>query len=157
MSTFSEEIHINAGPNAVWKILANIGTIADWNAGLTASHTTNDKIGVGATRHCVISNTQSLDEEVVDFVEDQAITFRIIRSTMPFKSADIRFTLTSIDEGTLVTVSPLYNLKYGFIGALMDRFFVQRMYSKGMRGLLDGLKAHVEAQVTSSSQLGEDQ
>lgn len=102
-------------------------------------------------QHRVISKTQSLDEEVVHFVEDQAITFRIIRSSMPFNSADIRFKLTSIDEGTLVTVSSLYALKYGLIGALMDRYLMQRIYSKGIRGLLDRLKTHVEAQVISVS------
>lgn len=146
MSTFTKTIDINARLGAVWNTLADIGNIADWNAGLKASNTTNDEVGVGATRHCVINETQSLDEEVVHYEPRQAITFRITRSTMPFQSADIRFTLTANGSGTMVNVSPVYTLKYGLLGRMLDRLFVRRMYGKGMIDLLDGLKTHVEAQ-----------
>ncbi len=146
MSTFTKTIDIDARPDAVWNTLADIGTIANWNAGLTASKKTNDNVGIGATRHCVISDTQSLDEEVVYFDPRQAITFRMTRSTMPFQSADIRFTLIGNASRTTVTVSPLYTLKYGLIGRLLDSLFVRRMYGKGMISLLDGLKKHVEDQ-----------
>lgn len=149
MSEFTETIKINAAQNAVWATLADIGTIADWNPGLIASNTTNDLTGLGASRHCDISASQSLDEEVVHFEPMQAITFRISHSTMPFKSADIRFTITSNTDNTTVTVSPLYTLKYGLLGALMDLLFVKRVYRKGMQGLLSGLKHHVEIHNTT--------
>jgi uncharacterized protein YndB with AHSA1/START domain len=157
MSNFTENIDIDALPDAVWNTLTDIGTIADWNPGLRASNATNDEVGIGATRHCIVSATQSLDEEVVHYDPRQAITFRITRSSMPFQSADIRFTLAANTSGTTVTVSPLYTLKYGLLGSLMDRLFVARMYSKGMRGLLEGLKTHVEAQGAIAEPTGEAQ
>ncbi len=138
-------IDIDARPEAVWNTLADIGTIAEWNAGLMASKKTNDEIGIGATRHCVISDTQSLDEYVAHCEPRHASTFRITRSTMPFQTADIRFTLIAIASGTTVTVSPVYKLNFGLISKIMDRLFVRRMYGKGMIGLLEGLKTHVEA------------
>jgi uncharacterized membrane protein len=147
MSTFKETIAINAAADTVWPVLADIGNIADWNAGLVSSRATNSKTGLGATRHCVISDAQSLDEEVTHFKPKRAITFRIVQSTMPFQSADIRFTLSSDAHGTTVTVSPLYTLKYGMFGRLLDRLVVKRVYRKGKKGLLSGLKDHAEAQV----------
>lgn len=151
MSTFTKTIEIEAHPDKVWNTLADVGSIADWNTGLAASNSTNDEVGIGATRHCVISQTQSLDEEVVHYEPRQAITFRITRSTMPFQSADIRFTLDENHSGTTVTVSPVYTLKYGLFGRILDRLLVQRMYGKGMTGLLDGLKNHVEAQTEAAA------
>jgi hypothetical protein len=145
MSEFTANICINAEPVAVWDALADLGSIAMWNPGLTGSKATNELEGVGGTRHCVISETQSLDEEVVHFDPLQSITFRITRSPMPFKSADIRFKVMADAAGTTVTVSPLYALKYGPIGILLDRLPVRRMYRRGMRGLLAGLKGHIEA------------
>ena len=47
-------------------------------------------------------------------------------------------------EGTLVTVTPDYALKYGPIGWLMDFLVVRRQYKKGMEELLGGLKYYVE-------------
>lgn len=145
MSTFVETIQINAKPDTVWAVLADVGNIADWSPGLVGSSATNAKLGKGATRHCVISETQSLDEEVVRYDPPRAITFRITQSTMPFESADIRFTLDADGDATIVKVSPLYALKFGVFGRILDRLMVKRVYSKGMKGLLSGLKDHSEA------------
>ncbi len=146
MSTFKETITINATAQTVWALLADIGTIAVWNPGVVSSKTTNSEAGIGAARHCAISDTQSLDEEVIEFEPMRAITFRITQSTMPFQFADIRFTLNADAQGTTVTVSPLYALKYGLLGRLLDGLIVKRVYRKGMKGLLGGLKSHAEAQ-----------
>jgi hypothetical protein len=43
-----------------------------------------------------------------------------------------------------LAVSPVYSLKFGPLGALMDRLMVRRSYAKGMEDLLIGLKSAVE-------------
>ncbi|MEP3297061.1 MAG: SRPBCC family protein [Pseudoruegeria sp.] len=144
MSSFTETIVIDASAERVWDTLADIGTIADWNPGLVGSHATNKANGLGATRYCDIDGKHNLDEEVVCFEPLRAITFRITRSTLPFRSADIRFTLKERSERTVVSVSPIYELKYGFAGRLLDRTFVSTTYKRGMRGLLKGLKTWAE-------------
>lgn len=145
MSTFTETIEIDAPVSRVWATLADIGSIAEWNPGLVGSKATNDTIGLGATRVCDIDGRQTLDEEVVLFEPEHAINFRITRSTLPFSSADIRFTLMAEGEKAIVSVSPDYELKYGFVGRLLNWAFVLRAYRKGMRGLLTGLKERTEA------------
>ncbi len=47
-------------------------------------------------------------------------------------------------DGTIVSVSPDYQLKFGPIGALLDRLILGRQLRKGMENLLAGLKYHVE-------------
>ncbi len=145
MSTFTETIEIDAPVAKVWATLADIGSIADWNPGLVGSQATNNSIGLGATRVCDIDGKHNLDEEVVQFEPERAITFRITRSTLPFRSADIRFTLKAKGERAVVSVSPDYALKFGFVGRLLDRAIVLPAYRRGMRGLLTGLKESTEA------------
>jgi len=144
MATFSEAITIDAPGGVVWDTLADVGTIAEWNPGLIGSESTNDVSGLGARRFCDIDGRHNLDEEVVRFEPEHTIVFRITRSTLPFRSADIEFCLKSDNGKTCVTVSPVYRLKYGLIGRLLDRAFVSKAYRQGMRGLLTGLKEKTE-------------
>lgn len=146
MSTFTERITIDAPRSHVWATLDDIGTIADWNPGLTGSRRINDVDGIGGSRHCDLSARHSLTEQVVHHVAGKAITFRITDSTLPFRHADIAFELTDDSDrsGTVVSVTPTYTLDFGPIGRLLDTLAVRRRYRTGMRRLLQGLKTHVE-------------
>ena len=145
MSTLTERIIIDRPRHLVWVTLADVGTIADWNPGLIGSRRTNSVVGVGAARHCDISRTHSLTEVVTEFEPEERITFRIVETTLPFAAADIRFRLTDHCDGTTqVTVTPTYRLRYGVLGRLLDLSAVRRSYRTGMRGLLTGLKGHLE-------------
>ena len=56
-----------AAPQAdVWAVLADFPNIADWNTGVKVSHSTSgdQTEGVGATRHCDLAPTGSLEETV---------------------------------------------------------------------------------------------
>ena len=145
MTSFTETTIIDTPRNDVWSVLADIGSIADWNPGLIASRlTTDEATGLGAGRHCDLTPQQWLDERVVEYEPQARITFRIVDSNLPFAFADIRFTLEPSGARTQVTVAPDYKLKYGPIGYVFDRLGGQHMYRKGMRELLRGLKGRVE-------------
>ena len=147
MNSFSQEIKIDAPISKVWETLADIGTIYQWNPGVVASHTTSAAgEGLGATRYCDLGGKNFLDEEVVAWQPNEQLTMRITNTNMPFAHANIRFYLRPEDGGTHVTVSPEYKLKYGIIGTILDKLFVEKTYSKGMALLLAGLKEHIENQ-----------
>lgn len=146
MSSFSKEVFIQAKPEEVWKVLSDIGEIHTWNPGVIDSHLTSESgQGIGTARYCDLGGGNYLDESVVVWDPDRALTMRITGTNLPFKSADIRFTLREEGEGTAVTVSPLYELKYGVIGRVFDALYVKRTYEKGMQSLLQGLKENIEA------------
>ncbi len=145
MSQFTESIEISASPEQVWDILADIGSICEWNPGVEQSEQTNPgDVGVGATRRCELGGKNYLNEEVVVFDPPRRLTIRITDTNLPFKSADIRFFLEPNGSDTVVTVSPDYQLKFGVVGRLLDKLMVGPQYRKGMQGLLRGLKNHVE-------------
>ncbi len=150
MSEFTESITISASPEQVWAVLADIGSISVWNPGVEHSEQTNTgDVEVGATRRCELGGKNYLDEEVVVFEPHRRITIRITDTNLPFDSADIRFSLEPHGGETIVTVSPDYQLKFGLVGRILDKLMVRAQYRKGMRGLLQGLKTHVETKDVS--------
>lgn len=148
MGEFEVTATIHAPIYEVWARIADIGAIAEWNPGVKKSYATSDpSTGKGATRHCDLNGSNSLDEQVVTFEKQRAITFRITKSNMPFKAADIRFKLARDDKDsatTLVTVSPVYKLKYGPVGEILDAIMIRKQYQQGMKRLLAGLKDDLE-------------
>ncbi len=143
-SEFVQERVIPASPEAVWDVLSEIGSIADWNPGVRRSYVVDEApIGEGSVRVCELGSKHFLNELVVRFERHHALTMRITESSIPFVGADIRFTLTEMAEGTLVQVSPTYTLKFGLLGWLVDVLFFRRAYRKGMASLLTGLEGGV--------------
>lgn len=146
MGEFSVSTTIRAPVDVVWTRLADIGSIREWNPGVKDSFNTNDTVGLGATRHCDLGNSKALEEKVVLFEPKKAITFRITETNLPFQTADIGFILTSRSSSTTtVAVSPVYKLKYGPVGQLLDVVMVRSTYKKGMANLLSGLKRDLES------------
>ena len=126
MATFETEIEIEAPIEQVWDVLADIGSIYEWNPGIRESHVTSDETtGLGATRFCDLGGKNYLDEQVVEFETCRKLTMRITGTNMPFKEANIHFTLEADGDHTRVTCAPDYALKYGPLGSLMDRFYVR--------------------------------
>ena len=145
MTEFSENIIIDAPQEQVWATLADIGSIHIWNPGVVYSRqTTPGEVGLGACRRCEFGGRNYLDEEIVAFEPNVRMTIRITDTNLPFEAADIRFVLEGQDGRTEVSVSPEYELKFGWLGRCLDRLFVRARYQKGMRTLLQGLKRHVE-------------
>jgi len=146
MGEFAVSTDIRAPVDQVWSRLADIGAIAEWNPGVQESYVTNNQThGVGACRRCNLGGSNTLDEEVVAFDANREIIFRITRTNLPFERADIRFELQSPSATTTkVTCSPVYKLKYGFLGQVLDKVAVQRQYRNGMQNLLSGLKKDLE-------------
>lgn len=148
MGSFATETTIEASVTAVWQALSAIGEIYQWNPGVRASHTTSEQTeGEGATRFCDLGGKNYLDEAVVLWQPNEKLTMRITGTNLPFATADIRFSLQPVGEQTIVTVSPIYKLKFGVLGQLLDRVYVRNNYQNGMKSLLAGLKQFVEQPV----------
>ncbi len=146
MGSFSTEIQIDAPKEKVWEVLADLGGIYKWNPGVSHSRSTSESSGgEGATRHCDLSNPSGyLEERAFDWREGEGYKIDIFESSFPIERNVVEFTVRADRDGTIVSVSPDYRLKFGPIGALLDRLILGRQMRKGMENLLAGLKYHVE-------------
>ena len=147
MGKFNAHIKINAPKEQVWEVLSDIGSIYKWNPGVTHSYATSEGSGgEGATRHCDIQTPLKgyLEERAFDWNEGEGFKIDIYDTNFPLKRNVIQFALRADGGGTIIEVSPEYQLKFGALGAVMDRLVFNRQFRKGMKGLLEGLKYHVE-------------
>ena len=149
MGMFTKQTRIDASRKEVWEVLADLGSIEKWNPGVTASHATSSEPGgEGATRHCDIAGpggkTAHLEERAFDWRPEEGFKIDVYESSLPLKRNIVTFSLEDSGAGTIVRVTPEYQLKLGPIGALMDKLMVRRQFEKGMDGLLAGLKHYVE-------------
>ena len=146
MGAFSTEIRINAPKEKVWGVLADLGGIYKWNPGVSHSRSTSEASGgEGATRHCDLANPKGyLEERAFDWREGEGFKIDIYESSFPIERNVVEFSLRADGDGTIVSVSPDYQLKFGPIGALIDKLVAGRQLRKGMENLLAGLKYHVE-------------
>ncbi len=146
MGSFSTEIRIDAPREKVWEVLSDLGGIYKWNPGVSHSRSTSESSGgEGATRHCDLASPKGyLEERAFDWREGEGFKIDVYESNLPIKRNVVEFTVRSVEDGTIVSVAPDYELKFGPIGALLDRLVAGRQLRKGMDNLLAGLKYHVE-------------
>ena len=147
MSRLSYQINIDAGQEKVWKVLADFGGVYKYSPGVSSSHSTSsDKGGVGASRHCDLSPTGSIEERIIEWNEGQSYSLEIYdgKGVPPFKKSVATLAIAPNGHGTVVTATLDYSLKYGPLGALMEALVVKRFLQRGFQALLAGLKHHVE-------------
>lgn len=150
MPRFSQSIKINAPRHKVWDSLADLGSIYKWNPGVSKSFSTSQATsGEGAMRHCDLQTPTGkklgyLKEKAFDWREGEGFKIDVFESNLPIKSNFIQFAIRADGDGTIVTVSPDYVIKYGPLGALLDILMLRRQFKKSMDRLLAGLKYYVE-------------
>lgn len=75
MTTLENTIRIEATPDKVWAILANLGEVVNFNPIVTESYYTSDRReGVGASRYCRVLPALDLNETVIDWRNGQGFT-----------------------------------------------------------------------------------
>ena len=141
----TSQIRIDAPIEKVWGVLAVIGSIYKWNPGVVASHTTGEQShGDGTTRHCDLDDKNYLKERAFDWREGESFRIDVTESTMPLESNIVTFQIAPGGDGTRVSVTADYKLKFGIIGALMDMIFAKRQMRQAFDDMMAGLKHYVE-------------
>ena len=148
MTTIAREIWIDAPKNEVWAALADFGNIYRFNPAVPVSYLTGDKTsGPGAERHCDLNmQGASLDERIVGWQEGEKMVIEIYggEKLPPWKKATAHFSVRELKGGTLARAEFEYGMKFGPIGALMDRFMIRPQFGKAFGGILAGLKHYLE-------------
>lgn len=150
MTHIRESIRIDAGREKVWGLLADFGGIVRFHPGIRDSYSTSDhNSGLGATRHCDLLPAGSVEERIVGWQEGSELQVHIYdgKGTPPldFQATRARFTVRPAgDAAVVVTMTMHYRLRYGPLGALMDRVMVRPQFQKVAENILQGLKHYAE-------------
>ena len=143
MRSISVSRDIAASGTAVWDVLADFPNIADWNGGVKKSYATSDQTeDVGATRHCDLSPTGTLEETIREWEPGEKLVISIDSATkLPIKTGLATFELDPDADGgfTKVGAHYEYETKWGVLGKLMGGM-VDRQLTKGFAGFLEDLE-----------------
>ncbi len=149
MTSIGGDVWIDAPRETVWRRLADLGGIHMFHPGLSGSHLLGEQPeGIGARRRCELKGGGHLDEEVVEWADRESLALTITggKSLPPLVRAGGRFTLRDgEDGGTVVGLTLEYQLRFGWVGSLMDRLLVRREFERTVPGILQGLKRRAEA------------
>lgn len=148
MQTIEQEVYIDATPEAVWAVLGDLGSFADWSP-VVRSVTHDGRDGVGATRTCRVSPMGRLDEEVVEWDPGHRVALRTTGG-MPME-ATATWTINPDGDGAQATVVLDYELKGGAVGRLLDRAMVRNQLDRNFRRNLEGLRDRVNQSVRRPS------
>ena len=163
MSTIIREIWVDAPQSGVWDVLADFGNIYRFSPTVRKSYSSNDKpSGLGAERHLELSFEGSSGyERIIEWHDGQKMKLELYdgQGMPPWKSAIVEFSVREHNGGTMVRGAINYDMKFGPIGALMDRFMIQPQFGEAFGSQLAGLKHHVETgeEVTEIEGLPMDQ
>ncbi|MCH7998933.1 MAG: SRPBCC family protein [Chloroflexi bacterium] len=144
MSKITKQITINAPAEKVWDIVADFGSISKWAPNVTNSYSTTEANGgVGAGRHCDVVGFGAIEEEIVEWKESRSLTYEV-EDVGPIKSLRNESSVRGDGDRTVVTFTLDYQMKFGPLGALLDKLVAGRQLGKAAALGLAGLKHHVE-------------
>jgi len=145
MTTLHHQIKINASPEKVWKVLANLEDVQLYNplVGKTI-YISQNKEGVGAARHCDFKPKGFSKERVTDWMPNKMLGMEVVESSFPMKYTQWKTHLTADGNGTLVSQDLEYEMKFGLFGDLMNSLLMKNKYNAILQSIFDGLKKHIE-------------
>lgn len=146
------EVIINAPRSSVWEVLADIGSVSEWNPVVTHSVETSDTTeaaAVGDSRYCELPGSMgAVSETVTAWDHERSQSFQVEGARM-MRHMHATFDLTDTAEAsqpsTQVRMTSDFSMKFGPIGSLMAATLGRRMMATNMQHALSGLKEHVEA------------
>jgi len=119
MTTISREIEINASKEEVWKAIANFGDICNGSPNVLKSHVTSEqKEGIGATRHCDFSMMRaSVEEKVTMWEEGESISIEVyeFKKLPGIKTMSADFKVRIKNNKTILRADLNYSLKNSFL------------------------------------------
>ena len=144
VTELTKTAHIDAPPDQVWRTLADLEAVEQYSPGVrSASYTSVEREGVGASRSCDFHGPGTVHERVVHWEEGERLAIQIEKG-FPADDVMADFRLNAVEGGTRVEVHFSYEPRYGPIGSLMDRIMMRAYAERAMQSLVKGLKRHTE-------------
>jgi ligand-binding SRPBCC domain-containing protein len=146
MSVLDHTIKINAPPDKVWEVLADLEAVQKYNPMVvSARHLSSNREGIGASRRCDLKPKGHVRERVIGWEPKKAITMELVESPWPIGFMRWRPELRPDGAGTIITQRIEYRLKFGLLGRILDALLMRRMLNKGITDTLVNLKRFIEA------------
>lgn len=149
-STAAAEVIVNLPRAEVWRRLRDLTIPHKYVPGLRdCLMTTEQREGVGASRRVYTTSGMEMDETVVEWNEGQGFVIKLHDGEQPpppiFTAARFHYILEDAgEERTLFRPTMTYTIKWGGLGALLDKLLLNFIIRSNMKKVGLGLKQYYE-------------
>ncbi len=146
MATIRNDITINAPIEKIWQTLTEVEALDKYDPTVKKSTAlTGIRNGIGASRKVeMLDGKNWFEETCTEAVPNKALTFELTACSFPVHKLKHSYSF-KIDGGN-VKVSQImeYNVKFGFVGKIMDALVVRKQSDAGIKKFFTGLKNYLE-------------
>ncbi len=146
-TNIKREIEINQPKDEVWKSLADFGNICHGHPAVSKSFVTSEqKEGVGATRHCDFTMMgASAEEKVTEWNVGKNIKIEVaeLRKMPGIQTMKLDLAIRGRGKNTVLSSTMTYTMKNAFFD-IMNNLMMKRMNAKLLDGIMAGHKLYIE-------------
>ena len=143
MLTFNMSVHIHAPKEKVWEKMSDFGEVEKWTRSVNKSYIVSPKKeGEGMERVCEIPRYGSIREKITWWEPDKGLTYEAKNPITKF--ARNTWTIKGNGEDSVLSIRPEFEVKYGFLGRLMELWILKPQLKKQLPEVLAEFKYYVE-------------
>jgi len=126
-------------------VLSDLEAVQHYNPAVKqANYITDHKQGTGAARACDLGKDGQVKERVIDWKPGEYITMELYESPWPVKFMQWKTTVKPTGEGTLLSQTMEYQMKFGLLGSLMNTLVMKNKMDQTLAKVFESLKDYVE-------------
>ncbi len=141
MGSFTETRTTSATPDAVWKVLDDVGNIARWSSGVATSRIRNNiERGIGAERHCEFdAQGKKWVNERVTARGDDHMVIQIYETNAPVHSIESTTRVRPVGSGSRIDMTIDMDVKGGPLAPILEMLLMRPHFRKAVTQLLADL------------------
>jgi len=146
-TVIKRSISINAPKQKVWDALADFGNVQNLSPNIRKSYlTSEDKIGLGSTRHCdFYSMGASVDEKIVEWNEGNSLRIELYNPKNLPMIRDMEAVFELEEKGSQTVIKGTF--EYGMsnaVGRLLNKLKMKKMNIDSWEAFMAGIKHNLE-------------
>ena len=147
MTTLHNEVTIDAPISNVWASLSNIEELERYDPTVKKSIAlTPVKSGIGAIRKVEMKDNKNwFEEKVTQWIPNEMLTYELTACSFPIHKLSHTYSFELAGRGIRVKQIMVYQVKFGWLGRVMDRLMIRKQSDAGIKKFMAGLKAYAEA------------
>ena len=146
MTTLHNEMTINAPIEKIWAALSNIEELGNYDPTVkTVVAITPAKSGLGAKRKVDMKDGKNwFEEQATVWKPNEALTYELTACSFPIHKLKHSYSFEKIGYKTKVKQVMEYQVKFGFIGRILDNLMIRKQSNNGVKQFFTGLKSYAE-------------
>jgi ribosome-associated toxin RatA of RatAB toxin-antitoxin module len=147
MAIINNEIIVNASIDKVWGILTDLELLDKFDPTVKKSTLISaEKTGIGAKRKVdMLDGKNWFEENVTVFQLNQALTYQLTDCSFPIKNLKHSYSFEKIGNQTKVKQVMEYEVKFGFLGKILNSLMLGKQFDGGIKKFFTGLKSYAES------------